>query len=356
MALRPDQIADLVTTTLKDFPKDAWTDISLDLQDYIAMSRLLQENKVGFSGGNMMEWQVRVQNSGAASNTGLYDTDDVSVVDQMKTATVPWSYQKTYFSYDEREDSLQQGWQRIVSLLKVRRLGALNDLAELLEENFWNRPADTTTQSELLKPYGLPYWIVGESASATGGFNGGNPDGHSSGAGGLSSSTYGNWANWNATYSVVSKTDLIRQMREAATKCKFMAPHPYPDVGTASRFAIYTNYNVIGTMEEVLESQNDNLGNDVASKDGQTVFRGTPVMWAPYLDANTLTEGSTTITDPVYGIDWGSFKCVFKTGEFMRESPPTQSPTQHRVKNVFIDTMQQFRCTDRRRQWVIFNG
>jgi len=355
MALRPDQIADIVTATLREFPRNAWTDISLDLQDYIAMSSLLQSHKVGFTGGEQLEWQVKVQNTGNASNTGLYDTDEVSVLDVLKTCNVPWSFQKTYFAYDEREPAFQGSWHRIVDIVKVRRHAALNDLAELMETNFFSRPANASDQSELLKPYGLPYWVVGENATTTFGFNGSNPNGHTTTAG-LDADTYTNWKNGNATYSVISKTDLVRLWREAAVKCRFKPPVEYPDVATGARYAYLTTYNVLGTLEELLEDQNDNLGNDVASKDGKTMFRGTPVSWAPYLDAHTFVDNTTSITDPVYGIDWGTFQCVFKSGEFMKESKPTTAPNQHRVKNVFIDTMAQYRCTDRRRNFVLFQA
>jgi hypothetical protein len=347
-AWRPDQIADFVETTLKKFQRDSWTDISLDLQNHIAMSQLLTGKKVGFSSGEQLQWQVQVQNAGTAKNTGLYDTDDPKVVDVLKNAKVPWAFQMANFSYDEREDFLNSGVEQILNLIEVRRHTAMNDLAVLLETNFWEKPANITDQAELLKPFGIRYWVV---QSDTTGFNGGNPSTDTTGgAGGISSVTFPNWSNYTFKFTTISKQDLVRKWREAATKTMFMAPNAFPETRQGSEtFGYYTTYNVLGTLEELLEQQNDNLGNDVASKDGMTTFRSNPVIWAPYLDNNTTN-------DPIYGINWSVFHPFFRTGEFFVVNPPVPSPSQHRVRNVFIDNSCNFRCLDRRRLFVGTTG
>ena len=60
MALRLDQIDDFVTLTLNEFQRLSWVDISLDLQAYVAMSRLLLSKKAIFEGGENIQWQVEV--------------------------------------------------------------------------------------------------------------------------------------------------------------------------------------------------------------------------------------------------------------------------------------------------------
>lgn len=345
MPLRPDQIADFVENTLKKFERFKWTDISLELQEYIAMSRMLTDKKVGFDGGEQLQWQVKVQNLGNAKNTGLYDTDNLAGQDLTKHAKVPWAFQTTHFIYDEREEAFQSTPERIVSLIKLRQHAAMCDLAELMEENFWGKPADDSTPAEQLKPFGLQYWVV---PSGTQGFNGTNPSGFTSGAGGLSSTTYPNWANYTDEYTTVGKTDLVRKWRRAATFTKFMAPIPYPDTARGGdKLGYFTKYSVLGTLEEILEQQNDKLGNDIASKDGKVLFRSVPVHWAPYLEENF------PVSDPIYGINWSVFYPVFKTGEYMKRGKPVPSPTQHRVKAVHTDNSCQFKCTDRRRLFVI---
>ena len=98
-------------------------------------------------------------------------------------------------------------------------------------------------------------------------------------------------------YGSVSKDDLIRKMRTAHRKTKFRSPvsHDTPKQGGMQN-GIYTNSDVIGLVEEILEAQNMNLGNDVASKDGKACFKSSPLVYVPYLDNDS--------TDPVYMLDW----------------------------------------------------
>jgi hypothetical protein len=216
----------------------------------------------------------------------------------------------------------------------------MQDLIVLFETQFWSKPS---TSSDKLNAFGIPYWVV---KNASTGFNGGNPTGFSSGAGGISSSTYTQWANYTAQYTDVTKEDLIVKMRTAAAKTGFVNPVMFPDTNRGDRFSHMTTYSVIATMERILETQNDNLGNDVASKDGQVMFRGNPVEWVPYLDSNDSQN-------PIYGINWGVFQPIFLSGWYLRETPPTPSQDMHTVVSVHIDSTYNFRCTDRRRMSVI---
>jgi len=359
-ALRPEQLADFVELTLSDYKRDAWVDIAMPLQRYTIMSRLLQKNRVSFDGGKNLQWQINVGRHTAARNTGLYAEDQTSASDTVKSLNVPWTFQDAYFIYDEREDELQSSPEKIVSVIDIRKVNAMNDLIALGETNFWGMPTSSTDETELLKPFGVPYWVTssaGDAVTSSFAFTGGDHPLFTSGKGGVSSGDYSAWANGSATYKSVTKTGLVRAWREAATKCDFRAPTPHatphPD---AQDNAYFMNYNVLGVLEEVLESQNDNLGNDLASKDGQVVFRSNPCVWVPYLDQNTITENSVDMTDPIYGLDLNVFKCVFKSGWFMKWRPPKPAPTQHTVKEVFVDTSCQFLCYDLRRNFVFYRA
>lgn len=336
MPLQPNQIADLVTLTLRKFIKNKWADISLDLQQYIAMGNLLTDKKVGFDGGEQLQWQVKVANSGNARVTALYDEDETSVGDHAISAVVPWTFQTTNWAYDDREDAFQSSMERIASLIKMREHAAMCDLAELLETLFFEKPADYTTPNEKLKPFGLKYWFV---RNATEGFTGGAPTNFTTVAN-INPSTYTRWKNWSAAYTQITKTDLVRKWRKAATYTKFMPPVPYANVGGKPSWMYLTNYAVIAALEEILEGQNDNLGNELASKDGDVMFRRTPVKWAPYLDNDTQY--------PIYGINWGKFQVIFKTGEYMKKHDPQKSAESHRTWVVHTDNSLQFRCLERR--------
>lgn len=336
--LQGDEIADLVATTLRDLGEFKWTDLATDLQDYVALPKLLKKEKVQFDAGYGIQFNAMVDHSGAAHNTGLYEVDTVNVADVMKSANIPWRHATTNYAYERREVAMNRSPRKIIDLLKIRRADAMISLAELMEDNFWSAPASS---SDELAPYGVPYWIVKNN---TEGFNGGTPSGFSDVAG-LNTTTYPRWRNWTAQYTVVSKDDLVRKMRKAATFTKFKSPTEVPSYSRGNRYGYYANYDVVGRMEELLEAQNDDLGNDVASKDGMVTFRRNPVVWVPKLEEDT--------TDPIYGINWGDFYPVFLRGEYMKEQGPMLSPKQHTVHEVHIDLTLNFKSCNRRKHFVI---
>ena len=355
MSIQGDDIADLVSQTLRELNPLQWTEIATDLQEHVAASELLRKSRITFQSGFGIQWSVMVGNSNAAQNKGLFASDTVNVTDVMETAKIPWRHTNVAYAFERREIKMNREPARIVELLKIRRADAMISLAEKLESNFWNQPISS---SDKLDPLGVDAWIVPAANGEPGGFfnggtinGGGNPFGFAAGAGDLSSVDFNRWSNWSADYSDISKTDLIRKWREAATKTKFMSPTAIPALGTPCKYGFYTNYQVIGPLEEALEAQNDNLGTDIASQDGRLMFRRTPVVWVPYLDTYTgpAGTGAPTTANPIYGINWGVFKPCFLEGEYMVEEGPTKSAMSHTTYHVQVDMTYNFLCYNRRK-------
>lgn len=339
--LQAESLADLVATTLRDLGEMRFTEIATDLQDHVAMRTLLRRDRVVLESGTAVQWDVMTQHSGAARHIGLYATDNVNVGDVMIQANAPWRHTTTNYAFDRREIDMNRSPRRIVDLLKVRRIDSMISLAELMETSFWGFPASTDS----VTPYGVALWIV---KNATEGFNGGAQTGYTT-VGAVNPTTYPRWKNWTYQYTDVTKDDLIRHWRQAATKTNFMPPvEGIPTFNTGDRYGFYTNYTVIGKLEEALEAQNENLGNDVASMDGRVIFRRVPVSYVPKLDADT--------TDPVYGINWGVFKTYILRGWWLRELKIDVQPGQHTVCSVHVDCTHNWICKDRRRNFVLATG
>lgn len=340
-SIQAGDIGDVVIGILDDLGRLKWTDLTTDLQDYPAVNQLMKKKKVDFLGGTNIQWNVMVDHNNSARFVGLGSVDVVNQQDVMKTAEIPWRHVTANWSIEERVIAMNRGDEyRVIDLVKTARISGMVALVKLLEERFWQKPTDST---DTVNIFGIPYWCV---PSATEGFNGTNPSGFTSGAGGLSSTTYPRWANYTARYVSVTKTDLLRKLRRAMTKTQFKAPVDMPQYGNSISRGLYTNYDVVGPCEELLEAQNDNLGNDLASKDGKCVFRGVPLTDVPYLD-----DGDTT--NPVYGLDWNTMKPVCMRGEFMKEMGPKIAPRQHRTLEWFVDISMNLECRDRRKQFVI---
>ena len=273
---------DLIITTMKNFEKLTWTDLVPSLQKHTAMPELLRKKRVEFGSGYGHQFNVRLYSNNAARNVKLNEEDNPTTSDVMDTGQVNWRHSETHWAIEERIVAMNKEPSRLVDLLKVSRIDAMTSLAELMEDNFWGEPP---ASSDEVTPLGIKYWIskddadsVGSGPPAIAGFKGNLPvsnnnvdAGHTK-VGGLAPDVgeddvndKSKWRNWVGKYTNVSKSDLIRKMREASVKTFFKHPVDGPFSNKSIDHAYYTTYAVISKMEEILESQNDNLGNDVAS-------------------------------------------------------------------------------------------
>jgi hypothetical protein len=340
--LTPTMLSDLVATTLRDLGRPKITEIATDLQKHTAMKNLLNRNRVTFQGGLGAQWDVMVNHAQSASNVGLGASDNISIVDTTVQAQADWRNSTCNWAIIGQEISMNQGAAKIVDLVKLRRGAALISLSELMEGNWWGPPVTSTDE---VTPWGVKTWVV---KNATEGFNGAAPSGFTTI--GLNPSTYTRWKNYTAQYTDVTKSDLIRKWRKAATFTKFEPPvdNLPPSTQMGDDIGYFTNYTVLGLLEEALEAQNENLGSDIASQDGEVVFRRLPVTWVPKLEADT--------TGCVYGLQFGHFKTVVLSGWWLKETEVPVYPGQHTVSAYFMDSTYQFVCTNRRAQFVLSTG
>lgn len=352
MPLQAEQINDLITTTLKDLGWLKWTDIMSNLQEHIALPRLLDKKKVGFSGGTGIQWNLQKTRTGNARMTGMFNTANINIADTMTTANAPWRHCTTGYMFDKREFLMNSSSAtRIVDLVKARRAEAMVDLAELLEVQFWGKPASSSDENI----WGVGLYNVYDNSATAGTFalNTSLPSGFSDVAG-IVPSTVTRWANGSGKYSTIdttnATTNLIRLWRTANRKSGFKslpaAGVPQYAMGSP-RYEHFVNEATINQLEYVLMQQNDNLGSDLDSKNGQTTFQRMPVIYVPYLDYCNQ--------NPVFGIDWNSFQPVFLEGNYMAESTigVGQNPLQPLVSSTTVDTTLNIRCTDRRKNFVL---
>lgn len=339
--LTATQLNDLVQTTLRDLGKPKFTEIATDLQRHTAMKNLLKKNRVVLQSGYGVQWDVMVNHAQSAANVGLGATDNVNIVDTMVQATADWRNTTANYAIIGQEISMNREPARIVNLIQERRIACMIAVAEIMEANFWGPPVVST---DSITPWGVNMWIV---KNATEGFNGGAPSGYTTI--GLNPTTYPRWQNWTAQYTSVTRDDFIRKCRKAATFTDFQPPvDGIPTPNTGDSYGFYTNYGVIGPLEEALESQNEDLGPDVASQDGRTLFRRVPVMWVPKLEADT--------TNPFYGINWGWFKTYILEGWWLKETHVPVYPLQHTISAHFLDCTYQWITKNRRNHFVIATG
>ena len=344
MSLNISQIDDAVQLTLNNFvEKGKFVNMQTDLTDHVAVREMWKTRKTTFEGGIEWEFQVQMDHNHSARMVGLYEQDASSLTDTMTNGSVPVRHINAHFTYDQREKDFQRGETKIVDLIKTRSTAMHSSYYEELEEQLWSKPSDSSDTRDV---FGIPYWVVKNS---TVGLTGGNPTGFASGAGGIDSAAYPRWKNFSGSYTDVTKTDLVRKMRKAHRETMFRSPLTNAEATLSGMGnGIYVNTDTIGTLEEILEDQNMNLGNDLASKDGRTLFKGTPVTYAPFLNNDSQ--------NPIYMLDWRYLQVGCMAGWEDNITQPYMVPGKHTVRRVDLDASVNMLCIDRRRQTVLYQA
>lgn len=363
-----DGSTDIVKATAELLIKQgAFTNLLSDLTEYAIVKRIMPKHKKAFAGG--LDWTfmtaIAANNTGngTAKFTGLFEDDTFGRADVLVQGKVSPRFLTASYAYDKREPVLNSGeatkgkMLAIVEFVKLQMELMYQGVYDKLENTFGG--VGPTYADDKVTPHGLAFYIQKQSNSnasshALGGFDGLDPMLPASSSVstptacprcGISSSTYSRWANWAAQYKDISKEDLVKKMRIASHKINFKSPLSLTDPTLSTGRDILTNLNVLQELETILESQNMNLGNDVASKDGKTLFKGTPVDYIPMLDADSQ--------DPIYMIDWKTLVFGTVSGWDKKVSAPKEDNAAHNTMKGFLDMACEMVCTNLRNQAVI---
>lgn len=347
MATQASDITDLIRTTINELGEMKMTEAATTIQRHIAARELLKENRVQIDAGPLISWRVLFGHNNSARAVGLGAEDVVNITDNVVEAQVPWRHLTANYASIRQVVSMNRSPRKIVDYLKTQRMQCLISWVEKLEDRFFKVPSSSDT----VNFYGLPYYIVKSNTAVTtnDGFNGTVPSGYTTVAN-INPTTYApKWSNYATQYTNITKADLISKWRRAAHYTDWLPPidnKPIKDFNTGNDYNFLTNYTVLGTVRELLEAQNDNLGRDVASMDtGEVLFMRSPITWAKKLDDDT--------TNPVYGVNWGVFKIYVLSGEWMNETVVDIQPGQHTVSAVHLDSSFNPVCFDRRRNFCL---
>lgn len=348
MAFQATNDTDLVTTTLRDLGRGKWTDNSSAYRNTVALNKIINKRKTTFDSGYEVQWNRMTGLSNAARSVGMGAVDVIDITSQMATLNIPWRHVTWNWAWDFREPLMNNSPAKIVDLIKTRRIAAMGSAIELFERMLWRAPASGDDTSI----FGIPYYIVKSATAATfannNGFNGLSPA-TSTNVAGVNPNTDTRWRNYSDAYTVVSKDDLIRKARRMATMTNFkplVDNTPTYDTGDTTEF--YSNYALVGTVVEILESQNENLGVDVAPYEGKAMFNRAPLNIVPELDNDT--------TNPLYMIPWSVMGAIGLSGAWMKETSIPQVPGQHTMSATHTDCTLNMICRDRRQAGVISNG
>lgn len=342
-SLQGTEIADLVTTTLNNLGRMKFTDVMSDYQNTIFLRRMAKKNKMTFDGGPECQFNLITDDNGSARAVGLYYQSQVNPTNVMTTGKMPWRHVTWNWGIERREIAMNRSPNKIVDLVKTRRIAALASATKFFERRGWRCPAVTDEDNF----HGIPYWVVKSNTAVTtnNGFNGTVPSGYTVVAN-INPTTYPRWANYATQYTNVSKDDLIDKMWRACDYTDFMPlVDDIPDYNTGDDYGYYTNYTVKNSFKQILESQNENLGFDLDPADNKLTYRRSRITWVKELDLDT--------TDPIYGINWGVFGMIALRNEWLRETTIPVHGNQPTVSATHTDTTMNTICRDRRRNFVL---
>ncbi len=340
-SLNIEQFGDLLVTTLAKFQKPDYVNLVTDLVDFPAAKSLVKKSRMKLMDGKNVDWKVKMQTGNSFRNISITAQDSVNIVDGFVSATANWRKSEVKYAFYEEEMTINRGESELVDLIKSREDGAAYDWIEGIENNFWRFPS----ASDTVTPLGAPYWIT---KNATTGFSGGIPTGYTDVAG-ISPTTYPRWNNYTAQDSGTTLDDFVRKVRVMCEATGFKPPvAAVPDLGKAGRRGFFTTLTRKTLLEDLVDSRNDNLGNDLAKNDNAVIIRGIPVTYVPRLDEDT--------TNPFYQIDWDNYKIAVQNGWWQKRKTISPYPGQRNVSAVFMDTLYQFICFSRRNCGVIASG
>lgn len=346
MSLQATDIADIVTTTLNELGEMKFTDLMSDYQNTIFLKRLAKKGKMTFRAGPEVQFNAITDTNGSARAVGLYYTANVNPSNVMITGKMPWRHVTWNWGIERREISMNRSPRKIVDITKTRRIAAFGDAIKFFEARGWRCPS----VSDDLNFHGIPHWIVKSATAVTtnNGFNGTVPSGYTTVAN-INPTTYPRWANYAAPYTLLTKDDFVSAAWRAMTWTDFKPlVDDIPQYDTGRDFGLYTTYGVIEALKKILESQNDDLGPDIDSMEGQLVFRRTPITWVRELEDDT--------TGVFYGINWGVFHAMGLSDEWMHETPIPVHSNQPTVSATHTDCTLNTYCTDRRKLFVLSTG
>jgi len=355
MAIKNADLADLIATTLSDFPKQ-YFEVMWDNEDY-EFCRIYQKERMEIDGGDSIKRKVMLNNSGNARYRRLYDTDEPTVGDVMDTITVPWTQIGTNYSWDILEIKRQMNSAKgYIRLMEVRRIDGLWALADLIEDRAWKCPQSATDD---LYPYGVPYYLNFITAGeTTPGFVGQTIRYQNASTGtscaGIDAASEAKWRNYVALYTAIDNA-LLKKFRKAAIKTRFKSPLIINDPKRESTAAkrIYCDSDTAVELQDLADQRDDRhsgkelLGNIRMDDGGLVYINRMPVVYIPQLEGYTEPATGVAVA-PIFCVDFRKFIPYIQEGHWMVESEPMTDRRQHTTHTVFLDGAHNNLCENRR--------
>ena len=343
MGNRPEDIADLLATTLADLP-DQELEYALDHQEYFWCS-MFEKDNISIDGGTSIQRKVSFDTSGNARYRTMFDTDEPKFGDSIQTIDVHWALLGTNASWDMFEIVQQMNSTKgYVNLVQTRKDKSIIDLADLIETTMVGVPDSATDK---VHPFTLPYYLrvlnTAGTINTTAGFNGATVTFGNASTGtiiaGIDAATEAKWRNWAAPYTAINNA-FLKAYRKACIKTKFRPPlilnTPLMKERAMKMKAVAGTDSVLNLMELVDNKDDNHVSTKKESLGGLLVADGDLVRInrVPIIPLDTLDDATY---DPIYSFDMSYFKPVVHEGYWMERTPAMRDRRQHTTFTEFTD-------------------
>ncbi len=320
-------------------------------QNYMFFNTFWKNNKK-VRGGDTFEGHVVLGSEDNAKKAGLWDADTHNVKNITKKYTENWRRVTNNFSTNIMEMDINGGEEKIYDVTQVKYNAMMRDMIEETYAACFEAP---TSSSDELSVDGLFSWLRLGTDDSTGGwtgynahYNDGSTPGSTYSVGGLTCSSTVNpgFASYYADHNGNLDDSLLVILDRAARKLNFVGP-AVPQAmtlnleGYSSNFSLYSNDNVIGTLNQLYAKSDDQMGRPgiIEKHYGTPYFKMMPFQYVDYLDdANVSLYG----TDPIVGVNHNLIYPVVHTNWDFKVSKPRPRDGEganHLVITTYADTL-----------------
>jgi hypothetical protein len=355
----PSDVGDITTFYLENFMPKTWQDIARPRQFY-AVTELLNKRRKMEPASEKTTWNLKVNSAANTTADSFFSEDSLNRIDLGIKAELKWSYQKTHMLWDRREPALRSSSEtKILDYMDMQKTDMYDGFYEQNENWFWTLPtAPNDGSAGDPVPFGVPYYVTQSSTTAFG-FNGDVPTNYTTVAG-VSPTTYPKWKNGTFRYTSMNNGDFSKKLGEAMDKCQFGSPRPGSDneEEPALDFELVSSYKPWQDYQDFLFESNDTTGMDAGKYRGgrpsysmnYQMFRGVPWSWSPAI--SEVSGTARDLNEPVYGLNWSTWDVCSQNGLFMEQDEPIKLNNSHNTRVVWMDTALQYRCNNRRLNFV----
>jgi len=346
-----EQATDILQATLEDIKKNSCP-MTFVYSSYKLINSLWK-GRVKSEGGDRIERFITLKDEGNAKHQGNWEIDTHNVINTDSTITVNWKRASSNFSYNMIEMDMNKGNAQIYNKIQSKYN---NTLREIVDEVFDAAIKSPTSSSDDLSPHGLSTWLSIGTNNSTGGwtgynarYNDGNTPGTAFNAGGISCSATDKprWASYYADHNGNIDDSLLVLLDRACRKLAFEGPQfPEKLSGPEFKFSLYSNDNIIGSLNLLYAKADDQMGYRISEHFGYPNFKGIPFTYVEQLnDANNSLYG----TDPIYGVNHDLIYPVVLNNWDFKIGKPKARDDQHVVLTTDIDLVYNYICLNRRR-------